>query len=315
MSECHRDGERYVLTGRHQTGCEGDCAGCVHCPDHCTCRTACPEHVGPTELTAPKCIGRTRDDLAMIVTLAALMLDEAVERGIDSEAANLAGPAADPEAWSWRKVAAKQGGSWHASLIEDDDEHHPLFVLGVWDMMLREDYGPDTTERITVTSTAGYLDHVLHRLANDREQDFPLFAGEVRRCRTHMEAVLHDSRLPEMGAPCPICTALTGRGPKLVKRYVDEDVTGASDEWRCSVCGNVWREADYRLRVSATYVQHADALTADQIHAEYRVKPGTLRKWAHEKRVAKRGYDGNGRQLYDVAQVKAAREQASRLVP
>ena len=63
------------------------------------------------------------DDLRRIPQLAALMLPVALGVGVNSEAANMAGPAADPEAWSWRKVTAKQGGPWHLSLVEDDDDN------------------------------------------------------------------------------------------------------------------------------------------------------------------------------------------------
>lgn len=303
---CHHTTSGPMLR-THLRDCEAaDCGGCVRCSEtHCTARTRCATHIGPTELTCPGCIGKTRDDLAMIVTLAALMLPEAVERGVNSEAAYLAGPSADPEAWSWRKVTAKQGVAWHVSLIEEDDERHPLAVTGVWEMMIRADYGPDTEARLTVTSAVGYLDRMLHRIANDPAQDFPLFATEIRRCRTHLEAVLHDSHAPETGAPCPACPA----AQPLVKRYEDDDPTGASDRWTCRDCDSWWSEADYRLRVGAAYLEHAEALTASQIEAEYRVPPGTLRRWAAEDKVRRRGRDDSGRQLYDVSDVQSQRAE------
>lgn len=168
-------------------------------------------------------------------------------------------------------------------LIPADDEHHPLSVLGWWEMALREDYGPATNKRITVASAADYLDRMLHRLANDPAQDFPLFAREVATCRAHMEAVLHDSRQPERGAPCPNCPQ---PAPRLSKRYDDEDRTGASDRWTCPACGSWWSEADYRLRVGARYVEHADRLTAQQLADRLRVPIGTIRSWASPTRVS-----------------------------
>lgn len=185
---------------------------------HCTARRTCSQHVGWAELTCARCLGRTRQDIRQIVDLAGLMLPEAIEVGVDSEAANLAGPAADPEAWSWRKVAAKQGGSWHLSLVEDDDDWHPYTVLGRWALMLAEDYGDELATHLTVDRSAGYLDRVLGKVAQDEHQDFPLLAREIRKCRAHLEAVLRDSRQPERGAPCPDCKT-DGRFVRLVREY------------------------------------------------------------------------------------------------
>ena len=211
---------------------------------HCTARRTCPVHIGPDELTCPRCIGRTRSDLTWIVNLSALMATVALEAGVDSEAANLAGPAADPEAWSWRKVAARQGRAWHLSLVEDDDEHHPYLVLGRWDLMLREDYDQPSDKPVTIANAATYLARQLQRLANDDGQDFALFAREIRTCRTHLERVLSTSKRLQRGAPCYLCTDdQTGVGPRLVRRFghwcEDEDCDrlhyddATGDRWVC----------------------------------------------------------------------------------
>lgn len=318
MANCRRTLDGPMLpTHRHDCDDAG-CDGCQPCPEHhCTARERCTAHVAPTELSCGECIGKTRRDIAQIVELAALMLGEAIERGVNSEAANLAGPAADPAGWeatqSERRAALNtitDEDDYEAALktlLAEDDPRHPLTCLGWWEMAVREDYGPESHQRITVASAAAYLDRMLHRLANDPAQDFALFAGEVATCRAHMEAVLHDSRQPERGAPCPNCPQ---PAPRLGKHYDDEDTTGASDRWTCPACGSWWSEADYRLRVGARYVEHADRLTADQIETTYRVPAGTLRRWVSEGKVDRRGKDGSGRQLYDVAQVKAMREAA-----
>lgn len=297
---CHHTDVGPMLA-THVPDCErADCGGCIPCPEtHCTARSRCLSHVAPTELTCPGCIGQTRTDLAQVVELSALMLGEAIVRGINSEAANLAGPAADPAVWSARQVIKRRhitehlpAEAWEYAtrvLIEDDDDWHPLLVLGRWEMMLREDWGPETDTRLTVSSAADYLERNLPRLANDPAQDFPLFATEIRACRTHLEAVLHDSRQPEKGAPCPTCTTEQQRGPALVKRYDDDDATGASDTWLCKRCDSWWSEADYRLRVGARYLQHADRLTADQMAERLRVPPGTIRSWASPTRAMRDG--------------------------
>jgi hypothetical protein len=223
--------------------------------NHCTALRTCSQHVGEGELTCARCIGRTRRTLKQIPELATLMPTQAIADGVDSEAANLAGPAADPEAWSWRKVTARQGGSWHLSLIEDDDERHPYSVLTRWQMMLSEDWGHDLPEAMTIAGAAAYLDRNLSRLANDPEQDWPLFAREVRKVHSHMEAVLHNDARPERGAPCPECRA-DGHVVRLKRVYghwcESEDcqrfhhADTSDDRWVCSRNrAHVWTHAAY----------------------------------------------------------------------
>lgn len=67
--------------------------------EHCHGRKTCANHLGWGEQVCARCVGRTRQDIRRIVELAALMPDEAENAGVDSEAASLAGPTADPEAW------------------------------------------------------------------------------------------------------------------------------------------------------------------------------------------------------------------------
>ena len=225
---------------------------------HCTARRNCSWHVGRGELTCGRCMAGVRQDLRWIASLSALMLTQAIVDGLDSEAANLAGPAADPEAWTWRKVAARQGKAWHVSLIEDDDERHPLRVLGTWDRMIREDYDQPTDERLTVNSAAAYLERTLHRIAHDPEQDFPLLAREVKKCRQHLEAVLHNDDKPDRGAPCPACIEERGKGPRLQRRYAErwQAVDDSLDEWVCPANReHRWSEADYRRWVADVYVE------------------------------------------------------------
>lgn len=279
----------------------------------CSARASCAREVEPPEITCPVCLGRTRSNLDKIAYLATQMPVEAIYAGINSEAAYLAGPAADPTTWSARRVyVARTTGVMQASL-EDDDPWHPYSVLTRWQMMIEEDYGLRDTRKMTISGAAAFFarddGRFLHRFANDPEQDFPLFAREVAACLTHLEAVIHDSRVPELGAPCPECSDEAGFADRLVKRYVDEDPTGASDRWVCPLDpGHYWSEADYRMRVGANYLAYAAALTADQIRDQYRIAPGTLRRWAAEGKVAKRGRDGHGRQMYDVAEARGMRE-------
>jgi hypothetical protein len=210
---------------------------------HCTARRTCSMHVGPEELTCARCVGRTRMDLRQIAQRSTELLDEAIEVGVNSEAANLAGPATDAEAWSWHKVSAKQGRIWHVSLVEDDDEHHPVTVTAVWCRMLAEDYGLDCPDLSNLAGNVAYLERLLGRVAQDPEQDFPLMAREIRKCRAHLESVLRDSLSPERGAPCPTC-AKVGVFVRLAREYshwcTDEECTqpfhSTTDDFDVWIC-------------------------------------------------------------------------------
>lgn len=221
---CYRDRHNGVRFQRqqHRPDCtDPNCRGCLPCAQrtHCTATKTCSWHIPEGTSTCGRCLARTRRDLRWIGDLAPLMLTAAMSGGVDSEAANLAGPAVDAEAWSWRKAAARSGLTWHVSLVEEDDEHHPLRVTQTWATTLASEYG-QAPALGTVTECVAWLDRHLHRIAQDDEQDFPLLTRELRRCRQHLEAVLHNDDRPERGAPCPDCTNEdTGVGPRLVRLF------------------------------------------------------------------------------------------------
>lgn len=102
--------------------------------------------------------------------------------------------------------------------LAEDDDWHPYSVLTRWAQMLSEDYDSTRPEVWTIANAAAFLDRILHRVAHDPEQDFPLFAREIRRCRAHLETVLSDSLAPERGAPCPQCKD-RGTFVRLVREY------------------------------------------------------------------------------------------------
>jgi hypothetical protein len=291
---CYRHEGTWYARNRHADGCPGDCDGCEVCDLHCTCRAACKQHLDDSHpLTAPACIGRVRDDLRAIVDLTAMLPPEAEHKGIDSEAANLAGPATDAEAWSHRKASAMAGRADHVSTLEEDDEAHPLRVLGTWDFMLREDYAQPTALRATVSRSADYLDGQLDRLAQDDGQDFPLFAREVRACRLRIEAVLHDGEQRDTGAPCMTC------GVPLVREW---GRLVAADGWRCPRCREFSTEDQYRFAVAHLHREEATHLTDRDMEIRTGVRAGTVREWARRGHVAKRL--DSGRVLYAVADVE-----------
>lgn len=282
MIACHgRQGHRY-LTGHHRVTCtEPDwCAGCQPCTEaHCpVCRHT--HHHG----ACPNCLAKMRGDLAAIATLWGRMDVEAAHRGVDSEAAMLAGPAADPEAWRNRAMSALAGRVDAAYLDDNRDEPHPGYVLNTWRQIL------DVTDLVDAFRWRTH------------HPDLADMARELAACRAHLEAVARDEDPTEVGAPCPHCTHLLTR---------DYAATPDGDRWACARCGAWWTDDDYRRHVAVEYRRYAAALPAPDIAEEYRVPAGSIRGWASKGLVRKRGQDARGRQLYDVDDVLACRDGTS----
>jgi hypothetical protein len=329
MPMCRYVPEVGYVTRMHLRDCVSNkCEGCKPCTDmqHCTARRRCCSHIDATLLTCPSCVRKTKGDVVEIAKLSILVLGDAFVNGVDSTAANLHGPHSDPRTDRDLRVAAFQTSGVH--VFEDETDRHPLNVLGTWEMMLREDYGEDYADLppVTIAGAAKYLLMVLnHRgLADDPNQDFPLFVREIAACRSHLEAVHRDSRMPELGVDCPDCGEARLR--KVFHNTNDqgwEDLTGASDEWVCNSCEASWSEADYRLRVAQDYLAHAPALTADQIALQHPGIPAsTIRRWASVGRrmtddgwvsdppkLRSCGRDHQGRVLYRVAEVLELRDK------
>ena len=265
---CYREPTNGVHFTRntHRHDCaEPDCRGCKPCPGrHCTARTNCTWHIDAADLTCGRCIAEARRELRWIGDLSALMPTQAVMDGIDSEAAYLAANATDPRSLTTWQVARKNHlRVWeslgriteeqhaHAvAVMSEDDEHHPYSVLTRWQMMIAEDCGHELPARLSIQGAAAYLDRHLRRIANDDTQDFPLLRRELRKCRQHLEAVLHNDTRPDQGAPCPTCVQETGKGRPLRREYShwcdDADcerfhlTDDASDVWRCARNRDHW---------------------------------------------------------------------------
>jgi len=199
---------------------------------HCTATKRCTEHIGTNEQTCARCIGRTRTTIRRLPNLAAFAVPVANTTGINSAASVIAGPAANYAVFSARRAIDRAWIIDHIpaalmeramrNLLEDDDPHHPLSVVGRWAHMIAASYGHDfaLNQPTTVTGAADYLDRNLHRIAQDPDQDFALMARELRKCRQHMESVLATATRKERGAPCPECTTEeTGVGARLVRHY------------------------------------------------------------------------------------------------
>lgn len=290
---CYAYEGTHYLRGRHYDGCEdATCSGCEQCSArHCPeCRKG--THLGFGEATCPDCIGATRKDLRTLVDLCAALPEEAEIRGVGSEAANLSGPFADPEAFAWRRAARAAREDVLLSSLEPDDEHHPRSVLKRWIQALCEDYGDDYDRGDDIASLTDWLDARLGRIANDVGQDFGLFKAEVRRCRAHLEAVLHDGEQRDTGAPCLEC-----RVP-LVREW---GKLAAADGWRCPRCREFRTDEDYRRNVADLHTAKATHLTDRDMEIRTGVKAGTVRVWANRGDVERKRE--SGRTVYAVADV------------
>jgi hypothetical protein len=222
------------------------------------------------------------------------------------------------------------------------DARHPAAVLGRWEYLFRRHYGhaeprqetavwprARTTARSTVSSAADYLRALLDG-PMPHEDVFEQVAREIAAVKTHLEDALSDSRKPETGAPCPTCGVQFGleaavggekrKPPRLEKRYAhwcddekcerEHDASGSKDRWVCPINPlHEFTEAEYRLRIGNEYLARAAALTAGDMQRQWGIAPSTLRTWAERGQVHRRGKDGNGRMLYDVAEARAC-EQA-----
>jgi hypothetical protein len=199
------------------------------------------------------------------------MIPVAATTTVDSEAANLAGPAADPRGWSQRRIANRGHlAAWARSgriteqqhlqaraNMEDDDERHPYNVLTRWAMMIAEDYDHELPA-LNVSSAADYLGRHLAHIAQDADQDFPLMLAELRKCRRHLESVLSTVAVKQRGAPCPRCTDPdVGVGPRLLLtpgHWCDDEActkvhydTNEGDAWVCPRnTTHTWTEVGYR---------------------------------------------------------------------
>lgn len=204
--------------------------------------------------------------------------------------------------------------SWLENADGPDLERHPLWVLGSWDMLVTEHLGHDRRDKVTIPTAAAYLDANLTYLAQDRDFAFDELDREVRACFEHVERVLLVAEYVQRGAPCEKC------GEVMERVYAKGATDDAADVWVCSGhdCDAELTIGDYDTTVYKRWLAKATRLTTAQILAQYRVPESTTRRWAngwtdgsgvwHEPTVRKHGFDGTGRQLYDVADVKAQRE-------
>ena len=159
MSECRyeRDTKTHLLR-EHQPECVNPaCKGCKKCEHdqgnpvrHCRVRLRCTSHLGWTEYACPECVGKVRTNLSALVDTLALMPAEAEEQGVNSEAANLAGPHADYVSATWRLINADKAGE----KVEELDMSDPYTCLTLHERTIREDLGHDDRRSCRTPSRA-----------------------------------------------------------------------------------------------------------------------------------------------------------------
>lgn len=290
-----------MVRGRHVETCgrDGECRGCQPCTA-AHCRVCGIEH---SDGTCPDCLDETRDTLRQIVQLCGDLPAEAVVRGVDSEAAMLWGPATDWERWGHVQASIAVGRLPADWCEVADSETHPLYVLGSWDAMVRDVLDHDEPEeRVTIGEAARYLDMQLTYLAGFDDLPFEDMARDLRRCLSHLEAVLHDGEQRDTGAPCLDC-----RVP-LVREWGER---AADDGWRCPRCRRFSTDAQYRFAVMHLHRDSAEWLTDKEMQLRTGVPCGTIRRWALEGLVEKRM--DSGRRVYRVAHVEAEARRLGRL--
>jgi hypothetical protein len=250
-------------------------------------------------LVCTGCLEAARDDLRAIGDLCDALPEEAVTKGVDSEAMMLLGPSADPEAWQHQALSAMFGRLPADYLADARDELHPLWVLGTWEQIWRDHLDHDTDELTSLPSAWAYLNMQLGYMSEQPEPAFDEFARELRQCRAHLEDVLRDGIREERGAPCVQC------GTRMVRTVTAH---GAQDVYRCKVCRREVTADQYHYAVGVAYRAHATSLTAKDLGERLGLKPSVIRVWGSRGLVRKCGRTIGGEILYDVADAQRRAE-------
>lgn len=257
------------LTREHQPECvDRACKGCQPCTHddagntvrHCRTRLRCTSHLGWTEHTCPECVGKIRTNLTKMLNLLTLMpavtIEQAIGQGVDSEPANLAGPHADYVSAQWRLVNADRNGE----AVEELDKADPYTCLTMHERSIREDLGHDAETLVspTIAAACGYIAWVLTDLARSEEHVTSLRAlmSDTSHLLTTVETAAALRKMPQRGAPCPICVEEGIAAERLNRvyghwcehsgcrqvHYLDE----SGDVWRCPInAAHEWTHEAY----------------------------------------------------------------------
>lgn len=246
-----------IVTGRHGDDCNGEtCSGCQPCTEpHCVVCT-----IVHADGACAECLASVRSDLHEIGERCHALPDEVEHRGINSEAAMLWGPTADPEARQHVEgsyLAGRLPEGWieathgkECPLAYNEpcvgcagDELHPLAVLGTWQMLYQDALDHDDDSRLTVAGAIGYLDRNLTYIAGYEHVPFEDMARDLRRCVAHLGRVMHDQNDGDRAnVGCFDC------GGDLERRLT---TGGFEDFWTCGKCRRRYKQAEYNFALSA----------------------------------------------------------------
>lgn len=302
-----------------------------------------------SDQTCATCIKNVRDDLGLIGTYAARLLGEAIVRGINSQAMILDGPVARATTYALRVQRILDGSACtlgpacpvhgartqgptcpsdclHRSCARinapcpdliafntaNRDEPHPTWVVGTWEMKIRDHLDQPGQDSPTLTEARGYIYQHLTRLAHDTDFPFEALGDDLKHCREHLESVLHDGEQIEKGAPCNRC-----KRPVLRTTSDSGQVT-----YRCDHCHRDLSEHEYRLAVRADHIAAADRLNVTDMAERTGIEESTLRRWVsrrttqrvgedpvtHPPLLRSCGVDGKNRKVYRVSEVERVRD-------
>jgi len=284
-------GNPRTVAGRHDDDCHDEaCAGCQACQE-AHCRICGVIH---TPGACPECMAETREALHEIARMCGALPEEVESRGVDGEAMYLLGPVADPEAIGHMEESVRAGRVPEEYLANATGDLHPLWVLGTWSMVWIDALEHETDEKVTLEAATDYLDANMTYMGGYERVPFDDFARDLRKCRNHLEAVLHDGEQVDRGAPCMGCNA-------TLVRVWDYDDKG--DGWRCPRCKQTSSDAQYRFAVMHLHREEAEWLTDRDMQIRTGVKAGTVRVWARREQVRRKR--DQGRTVYAVADVEA----------
>ncbi len=232
IPRCHHGPGGQRLVGVRHDGPHDECELCRH--RHCL--RCGDEHV--TERTCVECVAVARDDLDAVVTLSALLPDQAANGGTEG---HLEAARAIP---GGEATVMLGPGSMTTTSNPDEspaDPVPPLLMLATWEDDWRHVIGHEAAQHLaTMANAAAYLNDNLAYAAQHHDA-FDEFADDMVGLRIRLENVLGAGERDEKGAPCMHC------GAALVRSY---DARGLRDEWQCRRCRLAWDNESYWRNVA-----------------------------------------------------------------
>jgi hypothetical protein len=188
-------------------------------------------------------------DLRLIVDMTARLEAQAIAKANDAlmpgglAMVALAGVASYDEYGEQLEAAEHQAIAGRRTFPEiedsDDDWIPPLQSLLFWSEAWRDQHGYPLPARPTEATEANFLRWALE-WAWDNEPHWDDFAGDVRKARARMEALLMEGeRAERIRVVCPDCDA----GKRLIVQY---GATPEEDRWKCPACRHRFTEDDVK---------------------------------------------------------------------